>query len=315
MVSVVMPVLNEEEHLATAVESVLAQRYPGTIDVCLAVGPSRDRTAEVAADLSRRLPVTVVANPTGATPAGLNLAIAATRGEVVVRVDAHSRLPTDYIATAVHTLLDTGAVNVGGRQHPVARGGTAAAVARAMTTRFGTGGARFHVGGRPGPVDTVYLGVFRRAAGDAVGWFDERLVRNQDYELNIRLRAAGGTVWFDPRLSVEYSPRDTLRALARQYAQYGWWKAQVARLHPSSLRARQAIPALVSAVVATGLVAGPWWPPALLAPLGYAGAVVLASATSGRDMGEKVRLVAVYPVMHLAWGIGFLASWPRRRLR
>jgi glycosyltransferase involved in cell wall biosynthesis len=314
-VSVVMPVLNEEAHLATAVESIVAQRYPGALDVCLAVGPSRDRTAEVAADLSRRFPVTVVENPTGATPAGLNLAIAATRGEVVVRVDAHSRLPDDYVVTAVRTLRDTGAVNVGGRQHPVARGGTAGAVARAMTTRFGTGGARFHVGGAPGPVDTVYLGVFRRAAGDAVGWFDERLVRNQDYELNIRLRAAGGTVWFDPRLSVEYSPRDTLGALARQYAQYGWWKARVARLHPRSLRARQAIPALVTALVGAGVVAGWWWSPAFLAPCGYAAAVVLASATSGRGAAEKVRLLAVYPVMHLAWGGGFLASWPRSRPR
>lgn len=310
-----MPVLNEEGHLATAVESVLAQRYPGAMDVCLAVGPSRDRTMEVATELSRRSPVTVVANPTGATPAGLNLAIAATRGEVVVRVDAHSRLPEDYVVTAVRTLLDTDAVNVGGRQLPVAAGGTAGAVARAMTTRFGTGGARFHVGGRPGPVDTVYLGVFRRSAGEAVGWFDERLVRNQDYELNIRLRAAGGTVWFDPRLSVKYSPRGSVRALARQYAQYGWWKAQVARLHPSSLRPRQAVPAVVTTVVAAGLVTGAWWRPALAAPVGYAGAVVIAAIASGRGIGEKARLVLVYPVMHLSWGIGFLASWPARRLR
>ena len=310
-----MPVLNEEAHLAAAVESVLAQRYPGRMDVCLAVGPSRDRTMEVATELSRRWPVTVVVNPTGATPAGLNLAIAATRGEVVVRVDSHSRLPEDYVVTAVRTLLDTGAVNVGGRQRPVAAGGTAGAVARAMSTRFGTGGARFHVGGRAGPVDTVYLGVFRRSAGDAVGWFDERLVRNQDYELNIRLRAAGGTVWFDPRLGVEYAPRGSVRALARQYAQYGWWKAQVARLHPSSLRPRQAIPAAVTAVVAAGLVTGAWWRPALATPVGYAGAVVIAAIASGRGIGERARLVLVYPVMHLCWGIGFLVSWPVRRLR
>lgn len=310
-----MPVLNEEGHLATAVESVFAQQYPGELDVCLAVGPSRDRTAEVAGELARRLPVSVVANPTGATPVGLNLAIAATRGEVVVRVDAHSRLPEDYIAGAVRILLDTGAVNVGGLQVPEALGGTPGAVARAMTTRFGTGGARFHVGGRAGPVDTVYLGVFRRGAGDAVGWFDERLVRNQDYELNIRLRQAGGTVWFDPRLSVRYSPRSDLRALARQYAQYGWWKAQVARLHPSSLRPRQALPALVTALVVTGAIVGWWWSPGFLAPVGYVAAVVGASAGSGRHIGEKVRLVAVYSVMHLAWGAGFLASWPRRRLR
>ncbi len=310
-----MPVLNEEAHLAAAVESVLAQGYPGELDVCLAVGPSRDRTMDVADELAHRFPVTVVANPTGATPAGLNLAIAATRGEVVVRVDAHSRLPENYVVTAVRRLRETGAANVGGRQLPEARGGTAGAVARAMTTRFGTGGARFHVGGRAGAVDTVYLGVFRRSAGDAVGWFDERLVRNQDYELNIRLRAAGHTVWFDPELGVAYTPRGTLWALARQYAQYGWWKAQVARLHPSSLRARQAVPALVTTLVAAGFLAGWWWRPAFLAPLGYAGLVLVAAAATGRGIGERLRLVLVYPVMHLCWGSGFLASWPSRRLR
>ena len=176
-----MPVRNEAPYLERAVASILAQEYPLPFVVCLAVGPSDDDTAMVAAELAAREPrVTVVDNPAGITPAGLNAAIEATSGDVVVRVDGHAELSPGYIERAVETMRRTGAVNVGGVQD--ARGETAfeRAVAAAMTSWLGTGGSKFHVGGDEGPVDTVYLGVFDRAAGDAVGWFDESLIRNQD---------------------------------------------------------------------------------------------------------------------------------------
>ncbi|MFZ9817526.1 MAG: glycosyltransferase family 2 protein, partial [Ilumatobacteraceae bacterium] len=202
-VSVVMPVLNEERHLRSAVEAILRQDYPGTFDVCLALGPSRDGTDNVARELTQRFAnVRTVPNPTGATPAGLNAAIRATSGEVVVRVDGHAVLPDGYIGRAVRTLLRTGAVNVGGVQLTEGTTPFERAVALAMASPFGMGGARFHTGGQEGPVDTVYLGVFRRSAIEDVGLFDEKLIRNQDYELNIRLRDAGGVVWFDPELAV-----------------------------------------------------------------------------------------------------------------
>jgi hypothetical protein len=190
------------------------------------------------------------------------------------------------------------------------------AVAVAMTSRFGTGGGRLHLGGEAGPTDTVYLGVFRRDALIEVGGFAEDLIRNQDYELNIRLRAAGHQVWFDPRLAVQYTPRGTWSSLARQYFDYGFWKWVVARRHPGSLKLRQVIPAVVTALVMLGLLGaftGPLRRIAGLAPAGYLATVLTATATATTGsgtiwLGARVRLLGVFPIMHLAWGLGFWKS-------
>ncbi|MEM9035811.1 MAG: glycosyltransferase family 2 protein [Actinomycetota bacterium] len=315
-VSVVMPVRDEADDLSAAVDAVLAQGYPGRFEVCLAVAPSTDGTADIARRLADDARVSVVANPSGSTPAGLNAAIAATTGDVVVRVDAHSELSPGYVRRAVDTLRRTGAVNAGGIQRATGRTPFEDAVSVAMTSRFGVGDAKFHFGGAEGPTDTVYLGVFDRAALEAVGGFDETLIRNQDYELNWRLREAGGTVWFDPELEVTYRPRGSVRRLARQYAEYGWWKAEVVRRHPRSLRWRQLVaPATVVGIVG-GVVAARRWPPAALAPAVY-GAGVLAAAASASDRAQRARLCVVYPTMHLSWGVGFLGAaitrFPRTR--
>jgi len=308
-VAVVIPVRNGEATLADAVASVLVQELAGALEVCIAVGPSNDRTREVADDLAdadRR--VSVVDNPARVTPAGLNAAIRATSAPVVARVDGHAVLPAGYLARAVAVLDRTGAVNVGGVQEPRWQTPFEEAVGRAMASRFGSGDARFHYGGPAGAVDTVYLGVFRRTALEAVGLFDEVLVRNQDYELNWRLREAGGTVWFDPDLRVGYRPRGTLGALARQYFEYGRWKRVVVGRHPRSLRWRQVVPPTATLAVAVGLVVGAWWPPALVIPAGYLASVVLASLVVGRRPATVLRLLAVYPTLHFSWGVGFLAG-------
>jgi succinoglycan biosynthesis protein ExoA len=314
-----MPIRNEAAFLADAVAAVLQQGYVGELEICLAIAPSTDHTAQVASEIAATdSRVLLVDNPAGITPTGLNAAIAATSGEVVVRVDGHCRLSPHYIATAVEVLNATGAANVGGIQHAVGQTGFSAAVATAMTSLFGTGGGRLHLGGPAGPVDTVYLGVFRRSAIEEVGGFAADLIRNQDYELNIRLRAAGHTVWFDDRLKVLYQPRSTWSSLARQYREYGWWKWVVARRHPGSLRPRQVIPAVVTAVIALGLITSIKYPIAMLLPLGYLAATLLAAAVTGRDLRQRLRLIVIYPTMHLGWGLGFwgsaLASL-RRRVR
>jgi succinoglycan biosynthesis protein ExoA len=308
-----MPVRNEAGDLRRAVTAVRAQDYPGAMEICLAVAPSTDDTAAVAAALVREHDdVLVVANPAATTPAGLNKAIRATTGEVVVRVDGHAELSPGYIRRAVATLRRTRAANVGGIQRAVGTTPFEEAVADAMSSPFGTGDATFHYGGAEGPTDTVYLGVFDRAAIDRVGLFDESLVRNQDYELNIRLREAGGVVWFDPQLAATYRPRGTLRALARQYFDYGRWKRSVVRRHPRSLRWRQAVPPAVTAAVAAGAVAGFVWRKALLLPAGYTVAVAAAATVAGKSPGRRVRLLAIFPTMHLSWGVGFLLGEPRR---
>ena len=307
-VDVVIPVRNEAAHLADAVAAVLAQDYPGRLSVILGVAPSNDGTDDVAATLGKDPRVRVVANPAGTTPAGLNAAIGAGSAPIVVRVDGHAELGHGYIRRAVATLGRTGAVNVGGIQRAQGRTRFERAVADAMSSRFGTGDAMFHYGGAEGPTDTVYLGVFDRVALEKVGLFDERLVRNQDYELNIRLRAAGGVVWFDPDLEVAYRPRGSIRALARQYFQYGRWKRVVLAQHPGSLRWRQAVPPMATAALAISVLAGAWWRPALLVPVSYAAAVVAASVAAGHSLDSKARLLAVFPTMHLSWGAGFLVG-------
>lgn len=310
-VSVVMPIRNEAEHLDRAVASVLAQDYPVDFDVCLAVGPSDDGTEEVANRLAESEPrVTVVANPAGTTPAGLNAAIAATAGEIVVRVDGHSNLSPGYVRRAVETMMRTGAVNVGGRQVPEPQTPFEHAVAAATTSWLGTGGATYRLGGSEGPVDTVYLGVFDRRAGVAVGWFDETLIRNQDYELNIRLRAAGGQVWFDPELWVGYRPRGSRKSLATQYFEYGRWKAEVLRRHPASVRLRQVIAPVGIATVAVATGAGLRFRPLLAVPIVYGAALMTVRPPAGT---RRLTVACVLTTVHASWVAGLARGGVRRR--
>jgi len=324
-VSVIMTVVNEERHLAAAIERLLEQDYPGGLEIVVAVGPSRDRTREVAQQVADAHDhVRVVDNPSGRTPAGLNAAIAAGTGEVVVRIDGHAMVPRDYVRTGVRVLEETGADNVGGIMAAEGTNDFEDAVARAMTSRFGVGDASFHVGGEAGPALTVYLGCFRRAALARVGGYDESMVRAQDWEMNLRIRESGGVIWFTPQMRVSYRPRHSLRALARQYHDYGRWRREVVRRHPETLSVRYlAAPVAVSAiglgVVLAGIGAVARQPAlvalGLAAPVGYAAANLLASAVATADAprlsaGAALRLPAVYATMHGAWGAGFLRGLP-----
>lgn len=311
-VSVVIPVRDEAAHIRAAVESVLSQGYPGTLEVVVADGASTDGTADVVRAMGAR-PVRVVENPTGRTPSGLNAAIAAATGEVIVRCDAHAELPPGYVETSVRRLLETGADNVGGIQAAEGVTPMQRAIAHAMSSRVGVGDATFHYGGEPGPTDTVYLGVFRRSALERVGGFDEALDRNQDYELNVRIRESGGIVWFDPTLRVTYRPRSTLGALARQYHQYGRWKRRVLAMHPGSLRWRQLVPpAFVLGLAGSAVLLAVRNPLGWVAPGAYGALVV--SAGLGRAVGTRDAAALLMPpvlaTMHVSWGLGFLRGAP-----
>lgn len=315
LVSVVMPVLDAEATLADAVAAALDQDYPGRVEVVIAHGPSRDGTDAVLARLAADPRVRVVPNPSGGTAAGLNAAVAASRGEVAARCDAQSRFPRHYLRRAVEILAETGADNVGGTQ--AAEGTTfwSRAVAIAQTTFLGVGDARYRTGGKAGAVDTVYLGVFRRTALDRVGGFDESQVRNQDYELNWRLRKSGGTVYFHPDLAVAYTPRSGLRPLWRQYFEYGTWKRVMLRKHPRSLRWRQlAAPGLVLGLLGSAsMLFTPWPWAAAIVPGAYLTALLGTTSVEGirRRDPAALALPVVLPTMHFAWGLGFLV--PRSR--
>ncbi|NNC11139.1 glycosyltransferase family 2 protein [Planctomonas sp. JC2975] len=324
-VSYVMPVLNEAPYVRAAVERLLAQDYEGPYDITLAVGPSNDGTEVVLAELAREHPnVRVVPNPAASTSAGLNQAIRASAYPVVIRVDAHSLLPSDYTRIAVETLRRTGADNVGGLMD--ARGTTPfeKAVARAYKSRIGLGGTQHHVGGKEGPAQTAYLGSFRRDRLEAVGLFDEGVRRGQDWELNRRLRAAGGTVWFTPRLVVTYQPRSSIRSLVHQFFATGMWRGELVRRFASANSARYFAPpvlvlllaasVIVGLVGLAGLIVGApigWLALAFAVPVLYVLFVVAAAAAiASRDgFAAMLRFIVVVPTIHVSWGVGFIGGF------
>lgn len=317
-VSVIMPVLDEERYLRSSVRHILEQEYDGELEIVIALGPSSDRTDEIAAELSREDPrVHTVPNPSGRTPAALNAAIETSRHPVVVRVDGHGLLSPGYIATAVRLLTEQGAANVGGIMHAEGETAWERAVAAAMTSRVGVGNAAFHTGGRAGPAETVYLGVFRREVLERQGGYNEEFIRAQDWELNFRIREAGGLVWFSPELRVAYRPRPTVRALAKQYRNYGRWRHVVSRYHSGSISPRYLAAPVALCATAAGVVAGvavtPW---ALVVPGGYVAAITAGSLPAGKGLSLKARtqIPVALATMHMSWGWGFLTS-PRKLAR
>ena len=309
-ISVILPVLNEESHLEGAVLSVLSQDYRGPLEIILALGPSRDRTNEIAAKLaSQDNRVKLLDSPTGKTAAGLNLALAASKSPVVVRVDGHAQIPSNYISLIVEILNKTGAVNVGGVMAAVGTTAFERAVAGAMRSPLGVGASRFHTGGEAGEVDTVYLGAFRREALVAIGGFDERFTRAQDWELNFRLRENGGVIYFDPRLHVTYRPRSSVGALAKQYFEYGRWRRVVSRRHSGTINYRYLAPPFALLGFSVSLVLGVLLSSIFFIPaLVYLLFVVLASLKISTSVGEYLLLLVVIPTMHFAWGAGFISS-------
>ena len=307
-VSVVIPARDAEATIAESLDSVLSQEYAGSLEVIVADG---SETAAMADLVRRRYPaVRLVPNPAGRLVSGINAALRAATGEVVVRCDAHVSLLPGYVRRAIETLERTGAANVGGRQRPVGRTWFERAVALAMSTPLGAGDARHRIGGGDGPVDSAYLGVFRRDVLDAVGGYDPFMVTADDCELNWRLRERGGTIWFDSGLEARYRPRTTFAALARQYFNYGRWRRAMLRRHPSAVRTRHlAAPALVAGLAASALLALAGAPVALPAALPAAYSAVLAAGSFAVGIRRRslaaVLLPPVLAAMHAAWGAGF----------
>jgi succinoglycan biosynthesis protein ExoA len=321
-VSVIIPVRNEEPYLADAVRHVLGQDYPAQVEVVLAVGPSKDRTEQIARELAAAEPrLTVVANPTGKIPTALNAAVKAARYDVIARMDGHAMMPPGYLRTGIAVLLDTKAADVGG---VMAAEGTAPfqqAVAWAMTAKIGVGSAAWHTAGGATTADSVYLGIYRREAIASAGGWDNTMLRAEDWELNYRIRAQGGKIWFTPDLRVTYRPRASVRALASQYWHYGRWRRVVMREHPETASFRYLAPPGAAVLVTIGCLAGlagaaagqPWLLLGFVIPVIYLAGVTAAAAmlSRGLPLAIRARLPLVIAIMHMGWGAGFLTS-PRR---
>jgi succinoglycan biosynthesis protein ExoA len=317
-VSVVVPARNEERNIGRCLAAILSQDYrKGKVEVIVADAMSTDRTREVIASAAvNGIPVRVIANPGLGRAQGLNAAIRASSGRVIVRVDARSLIGPDYISRCVRALLQTGADNVGAVMKPIAGGPTQEAIGLALSTPFGVGNAQYRLGRKGGFVDQVYLGCFRREIFARVGCFDETAnIISEDSDINQRIRAAGGKVYLDTGIVAFYSPRETLSELWKLYFRYGGARAGTFVKHRRLTSWRQAVPPLFVLTLAASLVLGLWnrW---FLAGLGglvalYLLADVAVSGCLAMGRGKPAllpRLVLAFPCMHFAWATGF---WKR----
>jgi glycosyltransferase involved in cell wall biosynthesis len=309
-VSVILPILNEERDLSNCISAILQQDYPSEIEVILALGPSEDKTTQIAEKLSvSDSRIKLVSNPTGQTAVGLNLAIKVSSNEIICRIDGHSEISNNYVKTAVEILQQKNAVNVGGLMYADSDSGLQRVVAQAMRSKLGVGPSKFHTGGSAGKSDTVYLGTYKKAAVLAAGGFDERYIRAQDWELNYRLRKNGGLIWFDPRLQVTYRPRSTFKKLAKQYFQYGRWRRVISRQHKNTVNFRYLAPPFAVATNTLSIFFSIIISPFFITPLLiYFCALIIGSLFIGRKVIDKLIMPFVLATMHFSWGIGFITS-------
>lgn len=331
--SIIVPCRNEARHIRQLLESLLAQEMQGiSWEVIVADGVSDDGTAEVIQEYSlrdrriRRIP-----NQRRIVSTGLNEAIRHAEGDIIVRMDVHTEYATDYVRQCVEVLEETGADNVGGAWRARGNGIVGEAIAAAFRSRFSAGGAASHREDYEGPVDTVYLGCWRKSTLEELGLFDEDLVRNQDDELNLRLSRKGGLIWQSGRILSHYTPRNSLANLFRQYMQYGFWKVQVIRKHRLPASWRHLVPGvfvltLLGLPVAAGLCGLMGLRRAALGTvfswsavvMAYLVANILASVRAAARSSWRLLLMLpiVFVTYHSAYGFGFLfglVRQPRKR--
>jgi glycosyltransferase involved in cell wall biosynthesis len=313
-VSVIIPCRNERNHIETVIRSILDQKPPpGGFEVIVADGMSDDGTREILRRLSNddsRLHI--VDNPGLIVSKGLNVGIRKAKGNVIMRMDAHTEYAADYIFNCVEILRATGADNVGGPWIAKGTGLIAGAIAAASQSSFACGGAYGHNPDYEGIVDTVYLGCWPRDVFDRIGMFDEELVRNQDDEFNLRLARAGGKIWQSPRISSRYIARNSLLALFRQYQQYGYWKVRVIQKHRRPASVRHIVPGIFTfLLVMLPLLSFLWLPFlafwALLLATYCVSAVVAAFMTAAQPSWKLFSpLPVIFACYHFGYGTGFL---------
>jgi len=316
LVSVIMPVRNEAGYIARSLGAVLAQDYPPErMEVLVVDGMSEDGTPDIVRAMAqnpRGIRVLLLDNPARIVPAALNLGIRYSQGQFIIILGGHSEIAPDYLIHCVRALLETGADCVGGQWITEGTTITGKAIAAAQSSPFGIGNVAYRTRRpTPGFVDTVPFGAYRREVFERIGGFDERLVRHQDYEFNVRLRQAGGKIYYTPAIQARYYSRSSFRGLARQYWQYGFWKAFVTLENPRALAWRHFAPIGLVGALAAGAVLSLALPPArpLYALLWavYAVACLAMALWEVRRAGWRYLplLPAAFATIHLCWGAGF----------
>jgi len=318
-VSIIIPCYNERNTIHLLLDAVYTQTYPrSAMEVIIADGGSTDGTPAVIAAWQAQHPdltVEVIENPHQTIPAALNLAIKESSGDVIVRLDAHSQPHPEYVARAVEALSEARGQNVGGVWdiRPGSDHWIAHSIAAAAGHPIGVGDARYRYSDKPAYVDTVPFGAFNRKLLDQVGMFDETLLTNEDYEFNARIRQSGGKIWFDPQIRSIYYARSTLKDLARQYWRYGYWKWQMLRRYPETLRWRQGLPPLFVLSLIILMLLSPFFLLARWMLIALLGVYIFILFLAGLQLSirhKKITLWLGVPLaiacMHFSWGSGFL---------
>lgn len=320
-VSIIVPCYNEQATIRFLLDAILAQTYPrAQMEVIIADAGSQDKTRDVIAAFQRQhpdLPLRIADNERRIIPAGLNSAIAASRGEIIVRLDAHSIPIPEYVERCVNALESDKGANVGGvwMIRPGGTGWIAESISFAAAHPLGVGDAMYRLNPNEGAVDTVPFGSFRRELIEKIGGFDETLLANEDYEFNARVRQSGGTVWLDPQIRSAYIARASLVELAKQYWRYGFWKFKMLRRYPKTIRWRQALPPLFVLSLILLIPLSFFVQLAQLILLFEIIFYLLALTAAGIELSIRQRkpllvpgLVFAIATMHISWGSGFLWS-------
>jgi succinoglycan biosynthesis protein ExoA len=308
LVSVIVPARDEETAIGATLDALRAQDYR-RLQIIVADGGSTDGTVGVIQRHAAEDPrIELVHNPRQTIPAGLNVGLAQARGRWLVRMDAHSTITPGYVRAAVSRLREGRWGGVGGRKDGTGTTPAGHAIAAALGSKFGVGGSLYHHGQTECEVDHVPFGAYPTDLVRKLNGWDERLVANEDFEFDHRLRATGAVLLFDPNIKIAWKSKQSVAELYRQYQRYGRGKVDVARLHPRSLRIRHLLPPLLVLYLAAAAVTGLRRPTAALGMVApYAGALAVASVQAGRDLDDPRarRLVpAAFLAMHLGWGAG-----------
>jgi len=323
LVSIIMPILNEEKYLARCLQTVVEQDYPpDKLEILVVDGLSDDRSREIVAEFMTRFPqIKLLDNPKRSIPAAMNIGIRSAKGEVIVRVDGHCFLARDYVSQCLRHLQETGAANVGGPAWAIGEGYVGEAIPMALGSPFGHGGSQFRYAQQEQYVDTVFLGAFRRDLFDQIGFYDEGLLCAEDYELNYRLRAANGKILLTPQIRVRYIARHSLVKFGKQYFRYGFWRMLVIKKHPRALRWRHLATAGFVLTLLVGGVAGlfsfEFKILFLIVFLSYLAAASFFSILLAWRQGWRYLpiLPVIFAILHLSWGSGFLWGLARLCLR
>lgn len=311
IVSVVMPIYNEEQYIEKCVDSLLLQDYPiDKMEWIFVDGCSTDKTVEILSGYQDKYPslIKVYNNPNKIVPYAMNIGIAASKGKYIVRLDAHADYATDYISKCIYYLENTDAENVGGVAETKANGYMGNAIAKMLSSKFGVGNSQFRTNGESGYVDTVPFGAFKREVFSKYGGYDERLVRNQDNEMNFRIRKNGGKIYLSNDIHLSYYCRDSIKGISAMARKNGMWNIITMKLCPGSMGLRHFIPfAFVLSIIGLAILSfvHSLFAVLLCAEISlYLLLDIVFSIKQAETIKEFFTLTVLFPIFHVAYGFG-----------